>query len=363
MKELRRISVPWNPYTVLFDGRGLLLVAGGGSSYGQGGLVVCRLADGVSWSTSLSDSSGGTRRAPTVSGLCMDANDEYLVASTWARGHQHAPCQLFRLEAGRSVHVETLPQRWRDPMDGPVATGVLFFANHVVARCDTNTRADTFAVLPMPADVEVETRGIAQHLASRRLAIVNDTLITGAGGSTAIVGWRRDIGRFEQGKAGTGLLTLPWGSDPRDTGAIPVASCARVTAIGACPAGDGFITGGLDGEVDRWIWNGRWSQRRLQSAHETQPPEHPDLAWATYRPSSIVGICHMADARHWLTVNAGGEVRLWLDERCLGVWRLAHPGSPRSLACHPREPWFVVACKAGHDSALILATVDGAGRG
>src|SRR5688572_269928 len=125
MKELRRISVPWAPYAVIFDGKGLHVVAGGGTSYGEGGFLVSRLDDGESWAVPLLDSSGGTRRAPTVSGLCMDGNDEYLVASTWARGHDHAPSELFRLEAGRPAHVATLPQRWRDPMDGPCATGVL----------------------------------------------------------------------------------------------------------------------------------------------------------------------------------------------------------------------------------------------
>ncbi|MBI4859243.1 MAG: hypothetical protein HY815_03080 [Candidatus Riflebacteria bacterium] len=299
--------------------------------------------------------------APTVSGVCVDSTGRLVAASTWTSRHHYGPTLLFRLEGTSLEHCATLVHQWLDPIGDPCPTGVVLFRQRIVVRCNTSTLADSFAVLEPPASVLAQTEPLPPHLTSGRVAIVKGTILTGGGGSLALGGWRADMGAYEAGKACAGLAALDWGSDPSVTRAIPVPSCRRVTAICPDPDGRGFTTGGLNGEVDRWTWDGSWVPHRLREPCTRSRPELPGLTWATYTATSIVGACHLGDSGHWLTVDAGGEVQLWGGQECRLAWQLPHPGTPRSIAAHPKEPWFAVAIKAGfmgEESAIVLAKVE-----
>jgi hypothetical protein len=149
----------------------------------------------------------------------------------------------------------------------------------------------------------------------------------------------------------------------RNAQVIPALDCRRITAIGARPAEGELLTGGLDGELDAWSWNGRWQQRRLQPAthRKAVAQEGLDIIWATYTPNSIVGICSLADARRWVSVSADGEACVWDQATLACRWQLPEVGSPRSLAAHPDSARIAVGVKKGGfgrpQSAVVLAEV------
>lgn len=126
---------------------------------------------------------------------------------------------------------------------------------------------------------------------------------------------------------------------------ISVNSCRRVTAIGARSSGDEFLTGGLKGEVDLWSWDGDWKQKRLQRATRCKRRQLSDSAWATYKPASIVGLCSLYDGNRWVSVTAGGELRLWDGENLVRTWEIPELGSPRAIAAHPGKPEIAIGVK------------------
>lgn len=83
-----------------------------------------------------------------------------------------------------------------------------------------------------------------------------------------------------------------------------------------------------------------------------------DMAWATYAPSSIVGICYLggSDDEHWVTLNAAGELSLWRHQARLSSWQIPTDGSPRSMASHPNRPLLAVAVKSGISSVIPPST-------
>lgn len=376
MRELYRIPLPWTPYTVAFSHSGDYLIAAGGTWYGGGSLLVLCIRSGDMWSAQLTAEPSGEAAViskegppkmrsqhwgPTVSGVCIDASERYVVASTWTARHHYGPTYILGFDHGKLAHRATLSHQWIDPIGDPCPTGALLFNQRIIVRSNTSKLEDVFAVVTPPDGILIETNGIPRHLTSSRLAIARGMLITGGGGS-GMVAWRRDMGTIEDGKACSGLAILDFGQSVEKTRVIQVTSCSTVTAISADQGGDTFVTGGLDGEVDRWAWNGFWTQHRLQGAYEGEKPRSPNVSsWVAYKPSSIVGTCHMAEAGRWLTVDAGGEVGLWATDECHTVWSVPHAGSPRSIASHPSKPWFAVAVKAGflgEDSAVIVAAAD-----
>jgi len=143
---------------------------------------------------------------------------------------------------------------------------------------------------------------------------------------------------------------------------VAVDACRRITSIAAKPTSDGFVTGGLDGELDSWSWQRRSCQERLRGATNERTAHFPGIAWATYNPNSIVGICFLCDRQRWVTVSAGGKVGLWKGGALVRSWDLPQGGSPRSLAAHPTEPWIAVGVKNGGfarpESVVVVAEVD-----
>ena len=102
ISAIRNIETAWAPYTLMFSRDGSRLAVGGGSWYGNGGIVMHRLDrmesaalrwKEVPWVTvrdigSLTTIPSGV---PTVSGVCFSDDDRYLAASMWSSGQHDAP--------------------------------------------------------------------------------------------------------------------------------------------------------------------------------------------------------------------------------------------------------------------------------
>jgi hypothetical protein len=340
----------------MFSRDGTRLAIGGGSWYGEGGILLVDLASGETSLFPCADLPSGAeerRGVPTVSGVCFSPDDRHLAASTWTSRHHYGPTCLFEVSGRDLKHRDTLDHDYRDDIGDPCPTGVLLWDQLVVTRNNCALVGDVFALWRSPPYLRAEA-GIPQHLTSSNLVVVRETAITGGGG-TGLSEWRTDLGGRELGKAVDGLVALPLTGDTAGPEVFAVQQCRRVTAIGAVPSGAGFLTGGLDGELDAWSWDGRWEQSRLK-------PPTEGTQRATYTEQSVIGICHLPDGGRWVSANAGGGVCLWEGVNLLSTWQLPERGSPRSLAAHPDRPWIAVGVKKGGfarpQSAVVIVEVD-----
>jgi hypothetical protein len=71
----------------------------------------------------------------------------------------------------------------------------------------------------------------------------------------------------------------------------------------------------------------------------------------------VVAICALAGGERWVSVTAGGELRLWRGDRTIDAWFLPERGSPRALAAHPTEPLVAVGIKQQHHQQPTASTV------
>jgi hypothetical protein len=366
MRVLRTIRTPWAPYSLVFSRDGTRLAVGGGSWYGEGGLLLADLSSGDTRVHPCTDlASPGRPLGPfTVSGVCLSPDDRHLAASTWASSQYAGPTLLFEVSGLGLARRETFPPR--HPRDRPDATptGVLLAGGYLITR---NYRAGLLGVVVVqgvPRNVPIDRGPAPQHLTSTRMIVVRGDVITGCDGQIPAQEREADPGGRAAGRAADGLVAVPLKAEPRTARVIPARDCRLITAIGARPSGDRFLTGGLDGELDEWSWDGRWEQYRLRPATDKEAVDDPDLdlTWAAYNPNSIVGICSLADGDRWASVSAGGEVCLWDGLTLTRSWQLPETGSPRSLAAHPDRPLLAVAIKKGGfgrpESAVVLAEVD-----
>jgi hypothetical protein len=94
--HVRDIETPWTPYAVTFSRDGSRLAMGGGSWYGEGGLMLVGVDDDraellswadVRWYLMDEQRSHGPRTA-SVSGLCFSDDDRFLAASMWSSGQR-----------------------------------------------------------------------------------------------------------------------------------------------------------------------------------------------------------------------------------------------------------------------------------
>ena len=137
---------------------------------------------------------------------------------------------------------------------------------------------------------------------------------------------------------------------------ITVHGCRRVTAICSLEADLQFVTGGRDGELDMWTWDGCWRQERVQDAQPVQPADRRHwgrIVWVTYTPSSIVALVGLPRPGTWVSLTAGGELARWRERRLEHIWQLPVAGSPRALAVHPTRPLVAVGVKQGLQNSWI----------
>lgn len=366
MRVVGTITTPWAPYSVMFSRDGTRLAIGGGSWYGEGGVLLVHL---ISQKTRLfpcaTIPASGRQFGPfTVSGVCFSPDDGHLAASTWSSRQHAGPALLFELNGLELTLRETLPlPRQRDYRD-PAPTGVLLCGKYLITRSHRASVEDVFTVLHPTRALNIDRGAAPHHLSSSRLIMAGQSVITGAGG---LIPWQEleaDPDWRKSGRAADGLVSVTLKGGPKEAQVIPAQDCRRITAIGARQVDEKFMTGGLDGEVDAWSWEGCWRQHRLRPATNRKAPDSPDLdiTWATYNPNSVVGICSLADASRWVSASADGELCIWEEDTLECSWQLPEPGTPRSLAAHPDKPWIAVGVKKGGfgrpQSAVVLAEVD-----
>jgi hypothetical protein len=375
MRTLWSLETPWAPYSVMFSNDGTRLAVGGGSWYGDGGVVITELETGAFCCTAARDlvaTIPNQRSVPSIAGVYFSADDRHLAVATRGSGQRSSPSMLFAVEALELAHRSVIGHRCDDKMGGPFATGVQLAGSYIMTRHNGGSLVDCIVGHQTPPRLGCRADDRRQHLTHSRMVVRGGRVLTGGGGSLALVQWSADSGRREVGKVAEGLVSVPFMGGAA-VEVVPVRACARVTAIAALPGEDGFLTGGLDGELDRWSGGQAPAQARLvvpaeelerASAPFVQPPavaaaadsswpprppppSHPPIIWATYKPRSVVAICTLSDGQRWVSVDAGGRLRLWRGDALLAAWTLPTPGSPRCLAAHPTEPWIAVGIKQG----------------
>jgi hypothetical protein len=346
MHVVHTITTPWAPYSLMFSRDGTRLAIGGGSWYGNGGILLASLASRETRLLPCEPLPARHMRregVPTVSGVCFSPDDRHLAASTWSSGHHPSLIFLFEVSGLDLERCVSLGQHYLGAARNGFPTGVLFRGGHVVACNQRVALIDAVSVWRVPRQLKVGTEGDLSHLTSSRVVIARGKVITGHE---------------------AGLVSVPLEVNSHEAEALPVMDSLGVTALGALPSGEGFLTGGPVGELDLWSWNGRWQQRQLRDGTNNDAVHDPelDIVWATYNPNSIVGLCHLPDGNRWVSVSAGGQVCLWNGTTLAATWQVPEPGSPRSLAAHPDRPWIAVGVKKGGfgrpQSAVVIVEVD-----
>lgn len=366
MRNLRTIITPWAPYSVMFSRDGTRLAVGGGSWYGNGGILMVDLSSDALELFPCEHLPGLPGRrfgAPTVSGVCFSADDRHLAASTWTSSHKLGPTLVFEVRGLHLTHRETFHPAQAGHSRHPTPTGVLFAGNYLITRNHRVEVPSVVGVRILPRHLDIDRRPAPSHLTSARLVIARGSVISGCGGLIPWQDLQADPGWRDRGMAADGLVVVPLEGQPRDAQIVPVCDCRRVTAVGASLSTEEFVTGGLDGELDLWSWDDGWRQHRLRPMTNHEAVNHPglDLTWATYTPNSVVGICSLSLGERWVSVSAGGQVCLWDRATSTQSCELCEPGSPRSLAAHPDRPWVAVGIKKGGfarpQSAVVLVEV------
>lgn len=355
MRLLHTIPTPWTPYSVMFSRDGNRIAIGGGSWYGDGGVMLAdiltgkfELFSGVDLEQSEDEGS------PAVSGVCFSADDRHLAASTWTARQHGGPTHLFEVSDLKLMPAALLIHS--EPMDS-CPTGVLLHGKYTIVRNHLAEPRDVIAVIESPQELGIRADKVVQHLTSSNIVAVRANAITGGRGlqrtpwparGLTPEEWQSITTFRESGKpVAEGLVSIALNGQPQQVQLIPVAGCRRITAIVATPAGDSFVTGGLDGELDQWSWKGHWEQKQLRPKTENWEIQIPNVIWATYESNSIVGICYLCDAQQCVSVTAGGELGVMDGPALVGAWQLPVPGSPRSLAAHPAKAWVAVGIKQG----------------
>jgi hypothetical protein len=277
---------------------------------------------------------------PTVSGLCFSKNDRHLAASTWIPRKRHAPTLYFEASGLTLTHRTTVEHGSESSWPNP--TGILLCGKYTITRNSKASAPDRrFAVHESPRELGIEADDIRQHLTSSNFVVVRSSAIT-PGRGLSVVGtyedqWRTIIEFRESGRAvDEGLVTVILDGQSPSCETIAVRACRQVTAIAATPDGNGFVTGGLEGELDRWSWEGRWRQERLRE-------------W-TYDSKSVVAICHLSRGHYWVSASGRGEIDLIAEGVPVGSWqlpRLSEPGSMCALAAHPTQNWIAIGITQG----------------
>lgn len=352
MRLLKSIPVPWTPYSAMFSRDGTRLAIGGGVFYGNGGILIVDLADErseLSQCNSLPHAKDDW--VPAISGLCFSDDDRYLAASSWRGRHHYAPTVVFEVSGLTLTHRSTLEaviqQSW-----WACPTGVLVSGGYIVTRNHDAEPDETLVLDESPRELGICADNTRQHLTNSHLAVVRNHVITaGRGlqqdlGTTKTERWRALVDFRESGGAiDEGLVSVALDGVVPELQLIPVQGSREVTAIAATPDGQGFLTGGLEGELDRWSWNGRWRQQRLRE-------------W-TWDSPSVRGICYLRNGRTWVTVSSG-RLDVLEENAPVTSCQLPSPGSPRALAAHPAENWIAIGMKQSgwHDPRGVVDLIE-----
>jgi hypothetical protein len=344
MRLLRTINTPWTPYSVMFSRDGNRIAIGGGAWYGDGGIILANVSTGEMERVSCGS------EGPTISAVFFSEDDRHLVASTWSSRQHGGPILFFEVSDTKLAHAASVTNK-EEGYSCP--TGVLLYGKHTIIRNHGPVSTSVITILESPPELGIKAASLDQHLTNSHVVMVKERAITGGRGlqSTpwpARGDWlEAQLVRESGGTAQEGLVSVPLHAGLSGAEFIPVIGRRQITAITATPAADSFVTGGLDGELDKWSWNGRWEPKQLQAKTENREIHVPGIIWATYECNSIIGICYLCDVERWVTVTAGGKITVMLGNTSLGSWQLPKRGSPRSIAAHPTENWIAIGTKQG----------------
>jgi hypothetical protein len=354
MRVLRTITTPWTPYTLTFSRDGTRIAIGGGGWYGDGGIMIADLStDHAELFRCAELQRDPDDFAPTVSGVCFSSDDRHLVASTRIPRKRSAPTLYFEVSGLTLTHKATLERE--EEASWPSPTGVLLFGNHTIAHNPgAHAPEKLVSVQESPRELGIHADHGLQHLTNSNFVVVGSNAIT-AGRGLPVSGtyedqWRTIVAFRESGRAvDEGLVSIALDGPLRSCQTIPVQRCRQITAVAATPDRDGFVTGGLEGELDHWSWDGRWRQERLRE-------------W-TYDSKSVIAICYLAQGDRWLVVSSSGQVDSLAGSIFVSSWQLpqfAKPGSPRPLAAHPVQNWIAIALDDGQlgNERGVVALVD-----
>jgi hypothetical protein len=348
MRVLQTFSTRWTPYSLTFLSNGSRLVIGGGTFYGKGGIAIIDLTTGDPEVFSCSDLV--PRRSerdwvPTVASLCLSDGDRYLAAATRSARFQPGPACLFELTGSRLA----LRQRFEygHAAFGLTPTGVLLYDDVLLTRNISRDVSNVFRIWQLPRELKVSVLAARPYLTHRGVTLVDGTVVTGS---------RWEIEAAGRQKRQSGLVFAGRQESTLNVSSLPVDATRQITAIVGTPSADQFLTGGFDGELDQWVRAGTtWTRQRIWRT--TGPKRVKHDTWITYRANSVIGICYLADGTHWISVDAGGEVRFWLGTTLIESWMLPIAGSPRCLAAHPADNTFAIGVKQGGFAAPNSAVV------
>ena len=277
MQLVDTIRVPRTPYGSTFSHDGARFAIGGGTWYGNGGIIVRALQDGTDVTLHWEDfrdnamlfpepfriaveiyMDNWTRfdrpyaiGLPAVSSLCFSDDDRYLAASMWRARWSYAPAAVFgtgTIQLTLEAVIEGQPANY------VLHTGVVMHRGHIVVRRHVwdawnQQQAAWLAVHPLPL-LSSSANGGNDHLTHSRVVVRRGAALTsGAAFATSDRARHRLIANALDGA----------GAEH-----IEVSDTRGVSAISACREDDRFISGGFDGEIDLWQWDSGWHSTRVR---------------------------------------------------------------------------------------------------
>ena len=354
MRSIRNIETPWAPYALMVSRDGTRIAMGGGCCYGHGGIILLGLDrwqprpldwNAVPWvdRERMVSLTSFPSSVPAVSSLCFSDDDRFLAVSMW--GDSCPPAMLFEVH-GTKLRPGPVFKHQGNPINRSgfgITTGVLLHERRIITRSHDGDPegADVLSVAHVPAASDVRASNELQYLTHNRLVVVRDTAITEAGGSRGVLRRQAD-GSYAQIFATEGLALRDLRIPEKPLSVVQVEDCPRITAIAALPGNQGFVSGGSQGQIDRWSWDGAWRQQRLRASTTPQGPAPPPVRG---NGESIVAIVSTGGTHDVVAVSRGGDLLVLKSENDWVCERLPEPGSPRSLAAHPVEPWIAVGIK------------------
>ena len=366
MKEIGHIDaqqehlIGTTPYSVMFSHGGDRLAVGRGSYYGMGGIQLYDVSSGSVFRTSFKDIPEFQSEyvSLTASGVCFSADDEHLGVTTFSSSHHLGPTVYFRAEGLRVIYENHITPQVPESLGDSTPTGGLFARGSFLTRSNTSAVRGVITRFEAPKRYRMDDSPKAQHLTHHRLVVLRDgSVLTGGGGFIGIGGWSPGKGTFELGKACDGLVKASI-DHPDEPSIVPVAT-KRATALSLAADGRSVLVGGLAGEILRLLPERDWSHAVLRQAKGKETPkELKDFAWATYRPASVVAICHTCQPDEWLAIDAAGELIRGMGDEVVESWQLPTSGSPRSIAAHPSLPLAAIALKQDRREKSVVVLVD-----
>jgi len=205
----------------------------------------------------------------------------------------------------------------------PCPTGVIINEGIVIVRNSASVITDVITTFNRK-ELLGDYRNQYPYHTSSRLIIIKESAITGGGG----------------------MINQSLNETDKGIEIIPIKDCGGVTAISKRP-NDCFITGGSDGEIDKWEFDNIWVQQRLRESKTKPEPKNRAIIWGTYKPSSIVGICTLDKTQYWVAIDASSGLQLWENDKLIKYWQLPYNGTPRSIAANPENSIVAIAIKDG----------------